>query len=115
MMMVSIGGSTSALTTIRNAGHFALNYLCRGGERLAEVFGGRSDLKGSARFEGLEWTILTTGAPILRQAVGVLDCVLEETVERYGSVIAIGRLVNVIEPSDEKPLIMYRGQMTTVL
>lgn len=115
MMMVSIGASTSALETIRNAGHFALNYLSIGNERLAEVFGGKTELKGSDRFEGLEWTTLTTGAPILPQAVGALDCLLEEIIERHGSIIAIGRLLNFTAPSEGKPLVMYRGQMTTVL
>jgi len=77
-----------------NARHFAINYLPRGHEAIAETFGGKGTLKGAARFEPGQWTELATGAPVLADAVGALDCVLEEAIERHGVLIVIGRLVD---------------------
>jgi len=51
MMMVSIDKRTSALSAVINARHFAINYLPRGHEAIAETFGGKGTLKGAARFE----------------------------------------------------------------
>lgn len=114
MMMVSVGASTSALATIKAAGHFALNYVCQGDEELADIFGGKSELKGADRFRAGDWTTLTTGAPVLVRTAGVLDCELDEIIERHGSIIAIGRLVNFSGMTGDKPLVMYRGTKTTI-
>jgi len=114
MMMASVSATTSALATIRAAGHFALNHLAQGDEGLADVFGGRTGLKGAGRFRDGEWTVLSTGAPILVRAAGALDCVLDETIDRHGATIIIGRVVNLTAPAAAKPLVMYRGTITTL-
>src|SRR5580658_1361955 len=46
IMMVSVDKRTSALPTILQAQHFALNYLSSAQWELADIFGGKSDLKG---------------------------------------------------------------------
>ena len=109
-MMVSIDKRTSALATIIGAGHFALNFLAEGHISVAETFGGKGELKGAARFRPGDWGRLQTGAPIFLEAVGAMDCLLEETIERHSVVIALGRVVaQRIEPS-HKPLILFRGK-----
>src|SRR5215471_2147468 len=77
LVLVSIDRRTSALETIYAARHFALNFLPRGANALADMFGGKGEEKGAARFEPAKWITLTTGAPILRDAVGAIDCTLE--------------------------------------
>lgn len=109
MMMVSIDKRTSALAAVIGARHFAINYLPRGSESIAETFGGKGTLKGPARFAPEQWTALTTGAPIFTEAVGALDCVLEEAIERHGVLIAIGRLVDFMSNPDREPMISFRG------
>jgi flavin reductase (DIM6/NTAB) family NADH-FMN oxidoreductase RutF len=109
MMMVSIDKRTSALATVANAGHFAINYLSKTDADIPSIFGGKSPLKGADRFEAGKWITLTTGAPILTNGVGALDCVLEELIERHGAVIAIGRLVDTLSNPDAEPLISFRG------
>jgi flavin reductase (DIM6/NTAB) family NADH-FMN oxidoreductase RutF len=107
-MMVSIDAKTSALATIRAARHFAINYLNADQEEMTRIFGGRTELQGADRFAAANWTTLATGAPVLADAVGVLDCELEETIDR-GAVIAIGRLVANRMSPDAKPLVSFRG------
>jgi flavin reductase (DIM6/NTAB) family NADH-FMN oxidoreductase RutF len=109
-MMVSVDMKTSALRAIVNARHFAINYLSRGQEELNGIFGGRTGPKGADRFKPEAWTTLKTGAPALVNAVGVLDCEVEETIERSGTVIVIGRLVAWTSAPDRDPIISFRGK-----
>ena len=54
-MLVSIDKRTGALATVREAGHFALNYLARDAAALAESFGGKGTLRGAERFTTMTW------------------------------------------------------------
>lgn len=110
MMMLAIGKTTSALQQITESGCFALNYPAKGQEELVDVFGGRHELKGADRFTKGTWGTLTTGAPILMDGVGALDCRLEEIIERHGTLIAIGRVVDYVDHASAAPLILYRGK-----
>ena len=109
LMLVSIDRRTSALETVLAARHFALNFLPRGANALADMFGGKGAQKGAARFDPGRWTTLATGAPILRDAVGAIDCTLEEAIERHGIVIVIGRVVDILEGEGRVPLVHFRG------
>ena len=60
------------------------------------------------RFVAGAWTELKTGAPALVDAVGVIDCHLEELIERHGAVIALGRVV-AYTASSKDPLISFCG------
>jgi flavin reductase (DIM6/NTAB) family NADH-FMN oxidoreductase RutF len=108
-MLVSVDKKTSALATILDAKHFAINYLPKSATALADIFGGKSDVKGAARFETANWTTLATGAPVLETAVGAIDCELIETIERYGAVIILGRVVATKHNPETIPLIHFRG------
>ncbi len=108
-MMVSVDKRTSALATILDAGHFAINYLPREQRDLADIFGGKSDVKGPDRFTTATWTTLATGAPILEGAVGAIDCELVETIERYNVVMILGRVVATASHPEAIPLLHFRG------
>jgi flavin reductase (DIM6/NTAB) family NADH-FMN oxidoreductase RutF len=110
LMLVSIDKRTSALATVLAARHFAINFLPRDANAIAESFGGKGELKGVQRFQMGAWKSLTTGAPILKDALGAMDCKLDDTIERYGICIVIGRVVDVlIGPSGSSPLVHFRG------
>jgi flavin reductase (DIM6/NTAB) family NADH-FMN oxidoreductase RutF len=109
MLMVSIDKRTGALAAVLEARHFAINYVPKGDEALADMFGGRTGVSGADRFAAGRWGTLTTGAPILADAIGALDCALDDAVERFGTVIAIGRLVDFSSRPDGEPLLYFRG------
>lgn len=109
LMLVSIDTRTSALQIILAARHFAINFLPREAVGIADMFGGKGPQKGAARFETGNWGTLHTGAPILLDAVGAIDCRLAETIERPGVIIAIGRVVGVFDGPGTAPLIHFRG------
>ena len=107
-MLVAIDKRTSALAAVSHGKHFALNFLGRGDAALADVFGGKTEVRGAARFAPDRWGVLKTGAPVLNEAVGAIDCVLAETIERFSVIIAIGRVVAAATREGE-PLVFFRG------
>ena len=107
-MLVSIGLTTSALAAVRDGNHFAINYVPKGRADLAKEFGGGGQFKGADRFRPGDWAELATGAPTLVDAVGVIDCRLEEMIERHATVIALGRVV-AWTAGTQDPLISFRG------
>jgi len=109
LMLVSIDKRTSALAAVLAGRHFAVNFLPRAATAIAESFGGKGELKGAQRFEIASWKSLTTGAPILENALGAMDCRLEETLERHGICIVLGRVVDVLIGPDAAPLVHFRG------
>lgn len=110
MMMVSVDKKTSALQTILDGGHFAINYLSVDQADLAGPFGGKGELKGAERFQLGSWTTLATGAPVLEGAAGVIDCRIEEVIERYGTAIVIGRVMDYAGAAEARPLVSYKGK-----
>ena len=113
MMLVSIDKRTSALAAILESRHFAINYLAHDQQAIADAFGGRTDAKGADRFADAGWGQLSTGAPVLTDAAGAIDCMLEEAIERYGVTIAIGRVVD-YATSTRNPLVFLRGKYVSV-
>lgn len=109
LMLVSIDKRTSALQTVLAARHFALNFLPRDAVEIADMFGGRGPQKGAERFAAGRWGTLRTGAPILLDAVGAIDCRLVESIERHGVVMAIGQVVGARDGASAAPLIHFRG------
>jgi flavin reductase (DIM6/NTAB) family NADH-FMN oxidoreductase RutF len=109
LMLASIDRRTSALATVLTAGHFAVNFLPRNASAIADLFGGKGTLKGAARVEAGAWTALVTGAPVLKSALGAMDCKLEEAIERVGTCIVIGRVVDVLIADGGSPLVHFRG------
>jgi flavin reductase (DIM6/NTAB) family NADH-FMN oxidoreductase RutF len=108
-MLVSIDRKTSALAAVLHGRHFAINYLGRDAQAIADAFAGKTAAKGSDRFEPGRWGTLTTGAPVFSDALGVLDCVVEQTIDHFATTIVIGRVVDVRARGSGDALIYFRG------
>jgi len=112
-MLVSIDDRTSALAAILHGQHFAVNYLPAEAKPLADVFGGRTEVKGADRFSPGEWETLKTGAPAFKGAVAVMDCTLATTFRYSSSTIAVGRVV-AARSNAAASLVFQRGQFSTL-
>ena len=108
-MLVSIDNKTSALANVLAAKHFAINYLPQGAEDVVDLFSGKSPLKGADRFETGRWSTFATGAPVYNDAIGVIDCTLEEVIERHEVSIVLGRVVDFRADPEGAPLVYFRG------
>ena len=67
------------------------------------IRGAKSFLEESRRFEG------TPACAAVITGIGAMDCTLEETIERHGVYIVIGRVVDVLNGGGDAPLIHFRG------
>jgi flavin reductase (DIM6/NTAB) family NADH-FMN oxidoreductase RutF len=55
-------------------GVFCVNTLGDGGAEIADIFAGRTGVQGTDRFGIGDWTVLSTGSPVLSNAVIAFDC-----------------------------------------
>jgi flavin reductase (DIM6/NTAB) family NADH-FMN oxidoreductase RutF len=108
-VLVCVNRSASAWPVIERAGHFAVNVLGPGHRPIADRFAGRGGFKGEERFGEGAWSRLATGAPILEDALAVLDCDIEEVIVRHSHAILIGRVKAIREAGTEGALLYWRG------
>ena len=62
-----------------------------------------------------QWTTLSTGAPVLADAVAAFDCLVEEVIERHSHTIVLGAVVSLKEGADEPVLVRRRGEYATLV
>lgn len=113
-MIVNINKGSSTWPAIQRHGHFCVNILADGQQAIANRFAGIGGIKGTARYEGAEWTTLVSGAPVLVNALSAIDCEVEEIIERHSHAIILGRAVAVLS-SDGESLIYQNGGYGRIL
>lgn len=109
-LIVCIARTSSTLAALRARGAFGVNILPAGHEELADRFAGRGGARGAARFLGAKWTTGATGAPLLRDALAHIDCVVEEALERHTHAIVIARVAGVRRAGGAPALVHWRGR-----
>lgn len=103
-MLVCVNKGASAAGPILQNGVFAINVLEAGQQSIADVFAGRTSATGAARFDGLAFDRLQTGAPVLRGLAG-FDCAVQ-AVDLIGTHhVIIGAVRAVRSSEDGTPLI----------
>ncbi|MBC8130305.1 MAG: flavin reductase family protein [Rhizobiaceae bacterium] len=105
-MLVSINLSSSSWPVIRAYGHFCVNILGADQASIADRFAGRDGAKGSARYEGADWSDGETGAAMLEGALASIDCEVEHIVERHSHALIFGA-VRAVLAGPERPALVY--------
>ena len=108
-LFVCLARSSSTLAGLRTARAFSVNLLAARHEALAIRFSGRGGVHGPRRFDGAPWVVLSTGAPVLADALAAFDCLVEEVVERHSHAIVLGAVVSLREGAEEPALAHWRG------
>jgi flavin reductase (DIM6/NTAB) family NADH-FMN oxidoreductase RutF len=101
-LFVCLARSSTTLAGLREAGAFSISLLAARHEALAHRFSGHG-------FDGAEWITLSTGAPVLADAITAFDCLLEEAIERHSHAIILGAVVSLREGAEEPALAHRRG------
>jgi flavin reductase len=73
-LLVCLNRGSNSSAILRANCVLCVNTLRAGEEAVADVFAGRTGAKGGERFATGEWTVLSTGAPVLKSAVVAFDC-----------------------------------------
>jgi flavin reductase (DIM6/NTAB) family NADH-FMN oxidoreductase RutF len=108
-MIVSVNRGASAWPVILRHRHFCINVLSADHSHVADRFAGRNGVKGADRYTGADWTTLATGAAALADAVSVIDCELEEAIERHSHAILVGAVRAVMVRGGEGLLYRHGG------
>ena len=98
------GKSSSSWPRIQPSGAFCVNILAEEQEELCRVFAS----KGADKFRGVGWRVAETGAPVLNDTLGYIDCRIETIHDAGDHVIVVGRVVD-MNTGHGKPLLFYRG------
>jgi flavin reductase len=73
-LLVCINRRSQTHPVVAENGVFCVNTLGAGGAEIADIFAGRTGVKGTDRFATGDWTVLGTGSPVLTSAVIAFDC-----------------------------------------
>lgn len=112
-MLVSLNRTSSTFPVVQRYQHFSVNIPTADQKFLADQFAGIGGLKGKARYEGGTWRVAESGALTLDGAVAVIDCELEEVIERHSHAILIGRVV-AIRVEGGEALAYVHGRYSTL-
>jgi flavin reductase (DIM6/NTAB) family NADH-FMN oxidoreductase RutF len=106
LVLVCAERTSNTLPFIREGGAFAVNVLARDQAALSSRFASKKE--EWTRFEGLEFDVGTTGAPLLRGCVANLDCRVVSAQEHGDHVVFVGVLEET-RTSEREPLLHYRS------
>lgn len=105
-LLVCANRDMDTYQAILAAGHFAVNLLGQGDLALADRFGGRMGVEGEARFLDRSWTVLTSGAPVLPEAIAIFDCAVVERMSVATHDVIIGRVI-AVQRGVTRPALLY--------
>ena len=111
-LIVCLARSSSTLVGLRDKGAFSISLLAARHQALAHRFSGHGGVHGARRFDSAQWITLSTGAPVLADAIAAFDCLVEEVIERHSHAIVLGAVVSLKEGSEEPVLARRRGDYT---
>jgi flavin reductase (DIM6/NTAB) family NADH-FMN oxidoreductase RutF len=113
-LIVSINREASSWPLVRRYGFFGVSILTSDQIDIAERFTGKDGLKGAERFAGARWTTRISGVPLLADALAVIDCEVEDMVERHSHAIVIGRVLDVVVSTRTAALAYWQGQYVAI-
>lgn len=105
LVLVCIDRSTGSHEIITAAGSFAIIMLDEQSEHLSRQFASHT----ADKFAGVGYHFGTTGAPVLDDALAVIECKLVESLPGGDHTIFVGEVVAATARDDRRPLLYFRG------
>lgn len=94
-MLICVNKSSSSFPVIARRRHFCVNVVHADQADVAGRFAGIGAVKGTARYDGADWVTMGSGASGLVGALAVIDCEVEEIIERHSHGIILGAVKDV--------------------
>jgi 3-hydroxy-9,10-secoandrosta-1,3,5(10)-triene-9,17-dione monooxygenase reductase component len=106
--------TSRAWPAIQRSGKFCVNFLSADQSELSNQMAS----KGTDKFAGVAWSPApATGAPLLHDTLGYVDCQIHQVHEAGDHHIVVGRVLDLGFPEADSgidwPLLFYRGQYAT--
>ncbi|HLG82365.1 MAG TPA: flavin reductase family protein [Bradyrhizobium sp.] len=108
-LLVSINRQASSFPLIARYRLFGVNILGSEQHGTAAQFSD-ARLKGSRRFEGIEWFSGSSGLPLLSHSLATIECEVEEIIERHSHGIIVGSLLSFELAPRPSGLVYWNGQ-----
>jgi flavin reductase len=105
-LLVCLNRRSHTNSVVLENGVFCVNTLRDGGAEIADLFAGRTGVKGVERFATGEWSVLATGSPALASAVVAFDCRIVE-VRSVGSHNVVVGAVEMVRLGANGPALVY--------
>lgn len=109
-MLICVNRNASAWPVIQRERHYCVNILGPRHQHIADRFAGRGGVKGAERYEGAFWRQFATGAFGLEDALAVIDCAVEEIIERHSHGVIIGAVQAVHVGGGAEALVYGHGR-----
>ena len=108
-LLVCLNRRSQGTPILRENGVFCVNTLDAGASAIADVFAGRTSATTTERFASGAWVTLTTGAPVLTNAVVAFDCRVIE-IKAVASHNVIFGAVEAVQFGPAGPALVYHGR-----
>jgi len=108
-VIVSLAKNTRTERLIEKGSVFAVNVLSESQTGLSDCFAGRHKDREKDRFEGIQWTIGVTGAPIFEGVQAYLDCNLMKTFDGGTHTLYLGEVLAAHADDTKRPLIYFQS------
>lgn len=101
LLLVCVNLDNEFCKLVDKSGCFAVNILSSASVELATVFAGLGEDPEASRFDTGDWTRLSTGVPILSNALVALDCKLNSSLVKGSHRVFFGDVVDIRTTSGE--------------
>jgi flavin reductase len=105
-LLVCLNRRSQTNPVVFENGVFCVNTLGHGEVELANLFAGRTGVRGADRFAADGWSVMTTGSPVLAAATAAFDCRLIE-VRAIGSHNVYFGAVEGVQLGPSGPVLLY--------
>ena len=112
-MIACVGRRSAAHDVIVGNGVFSINCLPATRKDLSQLFAGVGHVPMAERFTRGEWAVLSTGAPVARDALVAFDCKLADARDIGTHGVFIGCVVATTQNVSAEPLVFHRQQYAT--
>lgn len=109
-LLTCVNREASAHRAILESRAFAINVLPHDKVPLARLFASRKPEDRANRFSSDRWVELTTGAPVLEDAIVAFDCTLDQAIVYASHSILIGQAQDVRINDSHKHLMYLEGE-----
>jgi flavin reductase (DIM6/NTAB) family NADH-FMN oxidoreductase RutF len=100
---------------VKETGKFGVNMLRADHHDLAKRFAGMAGVRGSAKFEQGNWTILASDVPALNDSLVTFDCRVDDLLEVGTHSIFVGLITQAHFGESGDPLVYCNGAFASLL
>jgi flavin reductase len=114
-LLCCLNRSLQLETAVKETGRFAVNMLRADHHELAQRFAGMHGVRGCAKFEHGNWTILQSDVLALSDSLVSFDCRVDEILEVGTHSIFIGLITEAHFGDSGEPLVYCNGAFASLL